>query len=64
MVIWEGLGGYRYSTPPDPTRTHHPGYTPALPGARYTVYRVPAVRYSGLKMVVGLISVRQLSLSL
>ena len=50
--------------PPSHPQPHHPGYTsPPHPGARYTVYSAPAAVYSGCKMVVGLKSVDQVSLS-
>ena len=51
--------GTRYSTPPDPTRPHYPGYT-LPPGYRYMVYGYS--RAAQRNSAVGLISVAQLSL--
>ena len=52
--------GYRYSTPPAHPSYHHPGYTPPT-----TVIAVhgPGMQSREVKVVVGLISVEQLSLS-
>ena len=62
MGIWDPEASTRYSTLPVPTPSHHPGYTPALPGACYTVYSAPAGPSGESNSAVGLKSVRQLSL--
>ena len=53
------LGGYRYSTHPALPHPHHPGYTPS---PAVTAVHVPGMLSRGQYMVVGLISVEQLTL--
>ena len=60
MGSWDGSGGYRYSTPPSPPASHHPGYTP--PPTPVPV-RTMKGAVQQTKYVVGLKSVDQLSLS-
>ena len=49
---------------PTPPRTHYPGYTPALPACRFRTVLLPHSHARGVKLVVGLKSVAQLSLSI
>ena len=57
---WDGLVGTRYSPPSHPPGPHHPGYTSLAPGmAARWLHAVYTMR----NMVVGLISVVQLTLS-
>ena len=60
MGTWEGGPGYRYSTPPGPPSSHHPGYTP--PGTAPTLH-LSTARHTAQQMVVGLILDDGLSLS-
>ena len=59
MGSWEGTGWGTGIAPPTPPLIPYPGYT--LPAPRYQYVR-RRVRYGGRNMVVGLISVAQLSL--
>ena len=54
---------YRYSTPPDPPSLHHPGTPPHYPATGVTAGYTAARACPRLNMVMGLISVAQLSLS-
>ena len=58
MVLGGSWLGTRYSTPPGPTHPHYPGYTPTHP---VLMRAVTAVMVPELNMVVGLISVGQLT---
>ena len=60
MVLGGYLAGYRYSTLPVPTRSPIPRVHPLL---TVTAVHGPGMQSARLNMVVGLISVHQLTLS-